>query len=370
MPDIDHSTPQPERSAVNPPNFRLRCLPAPFHETHFDGPQLWHGILATALRVAAMEVLVWDFTKREFHCSEAFRKRLGLEEGESWSDFLPEKEQEALVEILLQIRKGESVTPRHIRWSRPDSEPRSMAIRKGMADDNGDSLRVLLLAQDVSVAENALHTIRDIHQKADERVAFSQTLLREVNHRLKNNLQIVCSLIHSHIEEFNDPGARNSFRDIEARVRMIAHLHDRLARGFDTLEGAGILRELAGHISQTAALPADRLKLDLQEGALELEPSRAMPFAMLANELLTNSIQHGTPGTPVILQWHALPDGSARLTIRNASSSAPMESPSGLGLEIVRALCRQLGADFQSQFAWNQASCHVVIPAKKGGPDA
>jgi two-component sensor histidine kinase len=370
MPDIEHPIPLLKKPPVDRPNFPLRCLPAPYHETHFEGPELWQGIVTTALRVAAMEVVVWDFSGREFHCSQTFRERLGLKEGEAWTDFLPDEEQTALWEILLQVREGKPVTPRHIRWSRPESEPRSMAIRDGMPERTGDSTRVLLLAQDVSVAENALHTIRDIHQKADERVAFSKTLLREVNHRLKNNLQIVCSLIHSHIEEFNDPGARNSFRDIEARVRMIAHLHDRLARGFDTLEGAGILRELAGHIAQTAALPPGRLELDLQEGALELEPARAMPFAMMANELLMNSIQHGTPGSPVILQWQGLPDGSARLTIRNASPAAPMESPSGLGLEIVRALCRQLGADFQSQFAWNQAVCHVVMPAKKGGSDA
>jgi two-component sensor histidine kinase len=370
MPQKNQSSPRVKESKVATANFSLRCLSAPYHESHFDGSERWRDTLSTALRVAAMEVVVWDCSSREFLCSHGFRERLGLDEGAAFPDFLPEEERAAFMKILDQTLEGKPVTPRHIRWSRPGFEPRSLAVRNGMPERQGGSARVLLLVQDVSRAETALHTIRDIHKKADEQVALSKTLVREANHRLKNNLQIVCSLIHSHIEEVNDSSARNSFRDIEVRVRMIAHLHDRLARGFDTLEGADILRELAGHITQTAALPPGRLELDLQEGALELEPARAMPFAMMANELLMNSIQHGTPGSPVILHWQGLPDGSARLTVRNASPSAPMESPTGLGLEIVRALCRQLGADFQSRFVWNQAVCHVVMPAKKGGSRA
>jgi two-component sensor histidine kinase len=322
-------------------------------------------MLLTALQVAAMEIVVCDFSTREFLCSHAFAKRLGIEEGSALPNFLPEEACAALFEILREAREGKPITPRHIRWTRPGFEPRALSLRFGIAERK--SKRVLILAHDVSIATSALFTIRDLHREADERVAFSETLLREVNHRLKNNLQIVCSLIHSHIEAASDPSAQSSFRDIEARVRMIAHLHDRLARGFDTLEAAGILRDLAGHIAQSAALAPGRLKLDLQEGALELGPAQAMPFAMMANELLMNSIQHGTPGSPVILQWRELADGSARLTIRNSTQALPAEATSGLGLEIVHALCRQLKANFQSEFAWNQAVCHVVVPPNRKG---
>lgn len=370
MPKKNKPLPREQESELEVPSFPLRSLPVPFHQTHFEGSEAWREMLATALRVAAMEVMVWDFSSREFLCSDHFRERLGLEEGAVFPDLLSQDERAAFIEILRQAREEGGIKPRSIRWSRPGSEQKTLAFRKGISERGGDGDRVLLLAHDITLADTALHTIRDLHQKADERVAISETLLREVNHRLKNNLQIVCSLIHSHIDTASDPGARNSFRDIEARVRMIAHLHDRLARGFDTLKAADILRELAGHIAQTAALPSGRLELELQEDALELEPARAMPFAMMANELLMNSIQHGTAGTPVTLQWHGLSDGSGRMTVRNASPSAPMESPSGLGLEIVRALCRQLGAEFESQFAWNQAVCHVLIPAKKRKADA
>jgi two-component sensor histidine kinase len=77
-----------------------------------------------------------------------------------------------------------------------------------------------------------------------------------------------------------------------------------------------------------------------------------------------NSLLHSPPGTPVNLQWQRLANESARLTIRNTCTRPSGQSPSGLGLEIVHALCRQLGAHFQSNFVWNEAVCHVVLPSK------
>jgi two-component sensor histidine kinase len=316
-----------------------------------------------------MEVLVWDFANEEFLCSQSLRERLDLVEGMLFPDSLPEEDRSVFFQILRQAFEGRPVEVRRLRWSRPGVPPRVLAIHDAVVerDEVENPRRLLLLVQDLTVADSALQELLQLHRQANERAALSSTLLQEVNHRVKNNLQIVCSLLHSHRDGVRDAGARDSFRDIEARVRMIAHLHDRLSRGFNTLEASSILRDLAGHVAETSALPTGRLALDLQDGALELEVAQAMPFAMIANELLMNAIRHGTPDSRVSMQFCGMGDGSAKLTIRNACAATPRKSPSGLGMEIVRALCRQLDASFQSDFAWNEATCHVHLPASKGG---
>jgi two-component sensor histidine kinase len=362
---------QPAKSRKVPPlcerrKFALKTLPSPYHEARLEESAFGARMIPPALRVAAMEVVVWDFLDEQFLCSQDFRVRLGLEEGAVFQDFLPREERAVFFQILRQTLKGEPIASRRIRWTLPGSSPRVLAIHTAMLeqDGNGNPERLLLLAQDLSVVDTAMQALQEFHHKANERVAHSKTLLQEVNHRLKNNLQIVCSLIHSHGDGVRDPMVRHSFSDIETRVRMIAHLHDRLARGFDTLKAAEILSELVKHITQTGALPPGRLSMDLQDGAHEFDAKRAMPFAMIANELLMNSMQHSPPGTPVNLHWRRLADASARLTIRNTCTRPHGKSPSGLGMEIVHALCRQLGAHFQSDFIWNEAVCHVVLPSK------
>ena len=352
--------------------FALKSLPDPSPETLETDSAFWARALPIACRVAAMEVLVWDFLNEQFLCSHGFRDRLGLAEGTVFQEALQDEDRAVFIKIIRRALEGRDIEVRRVRWSLPDKPARVLEIHDAMveSDDPGTPTRLSLLVQDLTGADNALQALLQFHQQANERVAITKTLLQEVNHRVKNNLQIVCSLIHSHSDEVSDPEARNSFHDIEGRVRMIAHLHDRLSRGFDTLEAAAILRDLAAHVAETSALPPGRLALDLQAGTLELQVAQAMPFAMMANELLMNSIQHGTPGTPVSVQFRALPDGSARLTIRNTCPKPPENSPSGLGMQIVRALCRQLEATFHSDFAWNEATCQVHLPAPKGGAGA
>jgi len=273
------------------------------------------------------------------------------------------------LENIRRAMSGDTANLPRVQWGDGNHSAKVLEILDAAleTDAGGGAMRLRVLVKDRTVVEQTLRTMLDIHNDAKERVSESRTLLREMNHRVKNNLQIVCALIQSQGDGLNDPAARSSFRDIESRVRTIAHLHDRLAMGFGTLDAAAILRDLAGLVAQSTAQPAERIVLDLENAPRPLSLAQALPFAMAANELLMNSIQHGNPAAPVKIQLRALPEGAFRLTVRNSSPSAPEESSPGLGLEIVHALCRQLGATFHSEFAWNEAACHLVLePAKEG----
>jgi two-component sensor histidine kinase len=354
-------------------------LEAPFHQS--DNPpwlcscpssEFHKRILEAASSAASMAVFDWDLGAFRFNCPESFRERLALQEGETIAQNLGSGDRDVFLECIRKALKGEPNEIRRVRWTKDGENSRVLTVADAELerDAAGKPKHLLVLVRDLTVAEEAIEVVKNIHNSAKVRVTESQTLVREMNHRVKNNLQIVCSLIHSHSDGLNDHAARSSFRDIESRVRTIAHLHDRLSTGFGTLETTAILRDLAALVAQSSALPADRIVLDLENVTRPLEVSQAMPFAMAANELLMNSLQHGTTGSPVTVQLRTLQDGALRLTIRNASRSSPSVSNSGLGLEIVRALCRQLGATFHSEFAWNEAASHLVLAPQKEAPRA
>lgn len=361
-----------EAGIPDPSNFPFKPCADPLESAPGGSPVFWKRVLRTACGTASMAVLEWDFRRGEIRCPKDFLERIGLPEGAVFSGLLAGEDRAFFFNTVNRALERAPFEAGRIRWVLPDKSTRVLGIHDAEleCDESGAASRLLVLVRDLSRADEALQAVRRIQQTANERVAASLTLLQEMNHRVKNNLQIVCALIQSHSDSLDDGDARISFQTIESRVRTIARLHDLLCSGFGSLEAGAILREMASLVAQTGALPSGRLVLDLQEGGRELEAAQAMPFAMAAHELLMNSILHGTPETPVAVQLRAQGDGSLRLTIRNSCRSAPSESSPGLGLEIVRALSKQLRAGFHSEFAWNEAACHLVLPPGGGGRDA
>jgi two-component sensor histidine kinase len=349
-------------------DFPFKSCADPLESAPGEAGIFWKRVMRAACGTSSMAVLAWDFRSGEFQCPESFRERLGLPEGAVFSKMLAVEDRPVFFNAVNRALESPPIDVGRIRWILPDKSARVIAIHDAELerDESGATARLLVLVRDLTKADDALQAVRKIQQNAKEQVAATLTLLQEMNHRVKNNLQIVCSLIQSHSDSLDDGDARTSFRTIETRVRTIARLHDMLSSGFGSLEAAAILRELASLVAQTGALSVGRLELDLQVGGAELDAAQAMPFAMAAHELLMNSLLHGIPGTPVAVQLRGLGDGSLRLTIRNSCRSAPANSTPGLGLEIVRALCKQLRAVFHSEFAWNEAACHLVLPPGKG----
>ena len=360
---------------MTPPDFlKFPCKATPrAREPMFiSQPAFWTRVLAATSASASMGVLDWDFRSAALHCPAEFRSRIGLSSGEPFARNLPAADRAVVLESVQSALDGAAPQTRRLRRGANGKSPRILAVHDAELerDGEGNPERLLVLMRDLTRADEALQAVVSIHNSAEERVTESRTLLREMNHRVKNNLQIVCALIHSHSDGLEDPAARSSFSDIESRVRTIAHLHDRLAQGFGTLEAAVILRDLAAMVGQTSAPGPQRLVLDLESATRPLGPSEAMPFAMAANELLMNSLQHGLPDAPVTVQLRGLADGALRLTVRNGIRAAPAAPVSGLGMEIVHALSRQLGASFHSEFAWNEASSHLVLAPRKEAPRA
>jgi len=142
---------------------------------------------------------------------------------------------------------------------------------------------------------------RDIteQKKAEKALAkIEKARMKEIHHRIKNNLQVISSLLDLQAERFSDIKVLDAFKDSQNRVASMALIHEELYRGksSDSLDFAEYLRKLTLSLLDSYKLENDSimLKLDLEE-EVHLNMDTAIPLGIIVNELVTNSLKHAFP---------------------------------------------------------------------------
>jgi two-component sensor histidine kinase len=209
------------------------------------------------------------------------------------------------------------------------------------------------LPDDVSFMQGAANllgiAVERARREAELRSALDRhaLLLREADHRVKNSLQLVASLLSLQRARLSDQGAIDALDDAIARVQSVAETHRALNQSRDLRTVAlgdvlgglcGQLSQLAGDVTLTCQAPAD----------LELDAERALPLGLIVSELLTNAIRHAYPaGERGVVAVTAAVEQEF-VIIRCADEGVGMLPPPpanrGLGANIVMALARQIGA--------------------------
>jgi two-component sensor histidine kinase len=170
-------------------------------------------------------------------------------------------------------------------------------------------------------------------------------LLKEVNHRIKNSLQIVSSILHLQAAHTQNEEANRALQDASARVLAIAAVHERLYTGSDirVVTAKSGKERTEGNIGD-AMVGADSVEVDIS--SVDAPTDMAIPLALVVNELLANAVKYGRSPYRVTLSGH---DGRLVLTVSDSGlGPATDESPTGLGSHIVRTAARQLGATLKT----------------------
>ncbi len=189
--------------------------------------------------------------------------------------------------------------------------------------------------------------------------ANQKLLMLEVHHRVKNNLQIIASLLNLQASRIRVPEARAEFQAARDRVRALATLHRHLyAEGeLHTINMRSFLMELCGQLFQAIGeKEGHRLRLSIEAPELRMTSDQAVPLALIVTEAVTNSIKYAFPGgrsghISVRLNEH---DGVLDLEIEDDGIGIPagrVETESGtrdgIGLQLIRGFSRQLGASLE-----------------------
>jgi two-component sensor histidine kinase len=217
--------------------------------------------------------------------------------------------------------------------------------------------------RDLQRLNDALQAEIAQRRSAEEAVRHSrekEVLLQEIHHRVKNNLQIITSLLRMQSRAVQDPAFSDALRECQNRVAAMALIHDKLYRARDLARVSfpEYVRDLTNNILTSYALPARSVLVKLDVDDLSLSLDLAVPCGLILNELMSNCLKHAFPlghsGT-VYVSFHAEGADELCLAVQDDGVGMPaevdLERTSSLGWRLIRALAQQLGGVVQCQTA-------------------
>ncbi|MCA9266886.1 MAG: PAS domain S-box protein [Planctomycetales bacterium] len=242
---------------------------------------------------------------------------------------------------------------------------------------SGDAIPVQLSVSELSSSQDTALVVvaRNIaEQRQTERtlrrtLADKETLLREVHHRVKNNLQIVSSLLSLQAKDSHDQTVGRLFRESQGRIRSMALIHELLYRS-DDLASVGFAEyvvQLTGQLRRTYETPHCRCDFQVQVDEIALDLDRAIPCGMIINELATNALEHAFVGRSqgTVRVSFTQVDDEYRLIVEDDGVGCPqgvdLTNGPSLGLKVVDSLVRQLGGTLETE-SHNGARFTAVFP--------
>jgi two-component sensor histidine kinase len=204
---------------------------------------------------------------------------------------------------------------------------------------------------------------REYARQLEQALEAKTVLLHEVDHRVKNNLQLIASLLQLQARRTPDEATRQAVRGILERVNAIGAVHRRLFQGGDVqrFDLAEFVRDLAGDLAAGARRDDIQLKLDLD--AVAVPASQAAALALIVNELISNALKHAFPGRAGVVQVaiRRTPEGFA-LTVADDGPGLPEGGPKGFGSTIIQLLCQQVKATLAYEDAAPGTRVVVTMP--------
>jgi two-component system, sensor histidine kinase PdtaS len=208
---------------------------------------------------------------------------------------------------------------------------------------------LLVLARDVTERHRAEQQLRSSLRE-------KEALLREVHHRVKNNLQIISSLLHMQAAESSDPQIQTVFQESQTRVRSMALVHERLYQSGDF---SGInFRDYIPAVGKDLLFSYGRTDIALSIDAedIHLAIDSAIPCGLIINELISNCLKHAFPhgrrGT-ITMELHTLGEDKVRFVVRDDGVGFPPDKNladiRSMGIALVQGLTQQLDGTIELQ---------------------
>lgn len=174
-------------------------------------------------------------------------------------------------------------------------------------------------------------------------------LLRELSHRMMNSLSTISSMLKLQSRTMRATEAKSEFQEAIGRIDALAHAYRRMqATTGGAVEFSSFLADLGNDLK--SSMMEGKGSCIVKADTLKLSPEQAIPLSLIVNELVTNAIKHGAPGSkPIFVQLESLPE-HCRLSIRNAGSLPEgyvAAQSKGFGMRMVDTMVRQLHGDLE-----------------------
>lgn len=232
------------------------------------------------------------------------------------------------------------------------------AEEKGHLEDMKKA--VMNILDDLGIERDKLQETQMELLKSEQAIRSSlrekETLLKEVHHRVKNNLQVIASLLRLQSRYLQDEQSRAMFEESQNRVHSISLVHEMLYRTADLsrVDFGEYLRTLTTHLCDGWKATGRAIELSVDAAGVHLTVDTAIPCGLIVNELVTNALKHAFPDTTAgsirITAAHE-PPGWLKVVVQDNGIGLPenlnLRRSGSLGLELVNSLVRQLHATLE-----------------------
>lgn len=203
-----------------------------------------------------------------------------------------------------------------------------------------------------------------------EALAAQAELQREGDHRVKNTLQLISSLVLLHGRRTTDPAAKQALKAVQQRVTAVSVAHRHVVRtdGVEEVELASVVRELAGDLAAAAGREGIEISLDLEP--LTAPARQAAPLALILNEALGNALAHafpdGRPGRIALRLGRS--EGGFEFSVTDDGVGPPAAGSDGFGRTILQLMTQQLRARLETTDAQPGLRVAVSVPMDPAQP--
>ncbi len=213
-----------------------------------------------------------------------------------------------------------------------------------VAGHEEDWSRVLVSLADVTQEKRAQESLSESLREKD-------ALMRELSHRVKNNLSIVSSLLNLEAQRGISEEARSPLLEAQSRIQSISNIYDLLSRSKDIegLDAASYIENLVGIILDIHHVDEERIAIGFELDSFYIDAKRAVSIGLIVNELVTNALKYAFPGEKsgrIGISLHAREEGIVLEVADNGVGLPPLfdrARSDSLGLQLVEMLSSQLG---------------------------
>jgi two-component sensor histidine kinase len=211
-------------------------------------------------------------------------------------------------------------------------------------------------------------------KRAEERLktllAEKEVLLKEVHHRVKNNLQVIASLLHLQSKQVKDPATLGMFLESQYRVRSMALVHERLYQSEDLsgVNAAEYFRDLAAYLHRAYGSTLSQVSMKVDVDAIALGIDVAIPCGLIISELVSNALKYAFPDGrqgQVLVRLHLDPGGQCVLVVGDDGIGLPkgfdLKATKSLGLQLVDRLVAQLEGSIDLDRSGG-TTCTITFP--------
>lgn len=270
------------------------------------------------------------------------------------------------LDILLPSRYAPAHQGQVKTFAKSHVTARRMGERTRIAGRRKDGTEFPAEASISKVAVNGSSTFTAIVRDISSRVAAEQhmlnslrekeVLLKEIHHRVKNNLQVVASLLGLQSRSAADEQVRRMLLESQNRVYAMALLHESLyqSKNLSHIDLPNHIRQLASHLVHSYGVADGRVRLEMELDDLYLDLDAAVSCGLIINELVSNSLKYGFPNGrsgEIRIELHANPNGAVELIVADDGvgfdTDLDLSTTKTLGLRLVHMLTEQLGGEIK-----------------------